>query len=542
MGVKNKSKQQLLKELETLKRKIRDSEEKYRNLVDNALVGIYKTNLKGDILYVNKALSDMFEFDSPQEMMKESVWRRYKNRKDRESLIKNLKRKGKLSNLEIEAITKTGKSKNILLNATLNKDFITGMIMDTTELKQAEKKLEILNRELLKSNKRLKQLVLRDPHTGLYNYRYLEEVIEAEFQRAKRYAHPLSLIMLDIDYFKSINDVYGHRFGDLVLKQLARLLKRMVRRYDVVIRIGGEEFVIISPGVGRAIALVLAQRISESINLFNFGNEKHTVKLKLSGAVVSFPEDRIFKSTDLIEVADKILSKAKEEGGNRIFSSIDYGKKKFLLYEESKESADVKFLKDKIEKLTKKANQSLVEAVFAFARTIKLKDHYTGEHVERTVHYATQIARILELSEDEIELVRQASILHDLGKIGISEKILLKKSKLTKKEFEEIKKHPQIGVDIIRPIQSLHCIIPFVLYHHERWDGTGYPLGLKGEEIPVGARIVAIADVYQALTSNRPYRKAYSKTEAMGIIKKGFGTQFSPEIAHIFLGILHAEK
>ncbi len=418
---------------------------------------------------------------------------------------------------------------------------IFGIFWDITARKKIEEQLRILNKELLKSNKRLKQIALRDPHTGLYNHRYLGEIIEAEFYRAKRYGHPFSVIMLDIDYFKSINDVYGHQFGDLVLKQFARLLKKIVRRYDVVIRFGGEEFVIISSGIDKSSALLLAQRLLDAISLYNFGDKKHVVKLKLSIAVTSCPEDRAFKAMDLIELADRIIDKVKEHGGDRVYSSEDIRKKKRISLKK-KEVTDIKFLRERIEKLTKRANQNLIEAVFAFARTIKLKDRYTGEHTERIVYYATEIARALGLSKEEIELVKQAAILHDLGKIGISDKILLKPTRLTKKEFEEIKKHPQIGVDIIRPIQFLHSIIPMILYHHERWDGRGYPKGLKAEEIPVGARIVAIADVYQALISDRPYRPAYNQKEAIKIIKEGAGTQFDPKIVNVFLKVLQRGK
>lgn len=141
-----------------------------------------------------------------------------------------------------------------------------------------------------------------------------------------------------------------------------------------------------------------------------------------------------------------------------------------------------------------------------------------------------------------MENIRQGAILHDLGKIGISDNVLLKKTQLTKKEFDEIKKHPQIAADIIRPIQFMHDIIPLILYHHEHWDGKGYPAGLKGEEIPIGARIISIADVYQALTSNRPYRKAFRKKEAMQMIKENSGTQFDPTIVDIFLKVLKREK
>jgi putative nucleotidyltransferase with HDIG domain len=183
-----------------------------------------------------------------------------------------------------------------------------------------------------------------------------------------------------------------------------------------------------------------------------------------------------------------------------------------------------------------------MEAIFAFAKTIEMRDHYTGEHADSTVRYSTQLARALGMGQEDIDNVRKASILHDLGKVGISDKILLKKAKLTKGEFEEIKKHPQIGADIIRPIQFMQEIIPLILYHHERWDGKGYPEGLKGEGIPLGARIISIADVYQALTSDRPYRKAFTKKEAMTILREGAGSQFDPEIVKVFLGILKKEK
>ncbi|MDD5155486.1 MAG: diguanylate cyclase [Candidatus Omnitrophica bacterium] len=408
---------------------------------------------------------------------------------------------------------------------------------DITGRKKSEEEKAALDKELMKSNKRLKQLTLMDPHTGLYNHRYLQEIIEAEFDRSRRYAQPLSVMMLDIDYFRSINDVYGHKFGDLVLKQFAKILKRMVRRYDTVIRYGGEEFVILCSGTDRANALSLAKRILDAINLFDFGNKKHSVKLKLSIAVVSYNEDRALKGINLVELADQILSRVKESGGNRVYSSLDI--KKAGPHYKINKNGNIKFLNEKIEKLSRRANQSLMEAIFAFAKTIEVKDHYTGEHVERTVKYATGIARAMNLPERDIELIRQAAMLHDLGKIGISEKILLKKGKLTKQEFAEIRKHPQIGVDIIRPIHFLHPIIPILLYHHERWDGKGYPNSLKGTDIPVGARIVAIADVYQALISDRCYRKAYPQEKAIEIIREESGKLFDPEIVDAFLRIVH---
>jgi HD-GYP domain-containing protein (c-di-GMP phosphodiesterase class II) len=259
--------------------------------------------------------------------------------------------------------------------------------------------------------------------------------------------------------------------------------------------------------------------------------------------VASYPEDLITKGIDLVELADNILSRAKEAGGNRVYSTLDAKKEKVIAGRKNgKETANVKFLKDKIDKLNKRASQTLIESIFAFAKAIELKDRYTGKHVEMTVRYATNMAKKLNLTKEEIEDIRQAAILHDLGKIGISEKILLKKDTLTKVEFEEIKKHPQIGVDIIRPLHFLHSIIPLMLYHHERWDGKGYPHGLKEENIPIGARIIAVADVYQALISTRPYRKAFSQSKAVKIIKENSGSQFDPKIVDIFLTMVKKGK
>jgi len=406
-------------------------------------------------------------------------------------------------------------------------------------LKKLIRKLGESNRTILQLNKKFSKLALKDPHTGLYNRRYLKETLEKELSLAKRHAQSLSVIMMDIDYFKAVNDVYGHTFGDLVLKQFSEVLKKAVRRYDTIFRFGGEEFVIVSPRTDRPTSLILAKRLLKTIHAHSFGNKAHVIKLKLSMSVASYPEDGlVIRGFDLVTLADQILNKVKEYGGNKVYSSEDLKKMEGHLSSEDETDAVMDLLKKKVSRLAQRANQSLIEAIFALAKTTGLKDWYSDTFTKRTIHYAVDIAEMLKLPENEIEHIRKAAILHDLGKVGINEKILLKKSKLTTREFDTMKKHPQLSTDLIRPLYFLRSTIPLILYHHERWDGKGYPQGLKGNQIPIGARIIAIVDVYRSLTSNRPYRKAHSKSNAMKILKRESGTKFDPQVTAAFLKIL----
>ena len=454
--------------------------------------------------------------------------------------------KGSARIYDTSVLTKDGRIIPIDISGSVveygGKEVCQGIFRDMTERKAAELKLSKVNEELNASNKKLKQMAVKDPHTGLFNHKYLTDILEREFVRAKKYNHPLSLILVDIDYFKAINDTYGHHTGDQVLKQLAHVIKRLSKKEQSVIRYAGEEFLILAPDTNKEDAINQAQKLLDEINIFKFGDRKRPLRLRVSMAVCSYPEDKVLQGMELLEKADLLISKAKEWGGNRVLSSLDLHLKKIIPLVKNSRKLNVKELKKTMARLNKRSNQNAVEAIFAFGKAIELKDHYTGDHVDKTVHYATEIAKALKLSSEDIMLIKQASMLHDLGKIGISDNVLLKPAKLTSKEYMEIKKHPTIGADIIRPIHLLHGIIPHILYHHERWDGKGYPAKLKGEKIPLGARIIALADVYQALTSNRPYRKAYAKAAALKIIKRESGSHFDPRIVNAFLQVLKKIK
>jgi len=390
---------------------------------------------------------------------------------------------------------------------------------------------------------RLEEISLTDTRTGLYNYRYLMERLTSEVKRARRYVFPLSVLMLDLDYFKSINDVYGHQYGDRILKELADYLRGFVRGGDIVARYGGEEFVILLPDTNKKGAVIFCERLLAGMGSHVFDPRGKKIKLKISVGIANFPEDGVTTGTapGLLDVADRALLRAKESGGNRL-ATCECVRRDVKDGVNKNEMKDIEEARKKLSKMARRANQSLVESIYALAKMIEAKDQYSGTHSEDMVFIVTEIGKRMKLSREEIENLKHAAILHDLGKVGIPDKILHKGGKLSVKEYQLLKKHPQIGAEIIRPFHILKEVIPIILYHHERFDGLGYSAGLKGKEIPLGARITAIADVYHALVSARPYRNAYSNKEALGIVEGGAGTQFDPEIVKLFLEIMKPQK
>jgi len=508
---------------------------------------------KGRFISGNKATLKMFGSGSLKKFTKLSPYGLSPRRQPGGELSsvaakKNIKLAFKKGSLKFEWLHKNLKGREFFAYVMLDRmklekeDVLLAAVVDITEKKAAAEKLEAVNRQLLESNQYLHKMALVDSHTGLFNHRYMAQTIEAEFFRAKRAIRPLGVLMLDIDYFKSVNDVYGHRFGDMVLKEFAEILSGEVRNYDIVARFGGEEFVIILPGATRKTAFSLAQRILDKLSVYYFGTAEQKIKIKVSIGAASYPEDSVTKGMSLIDLADGIMMKAKEDGGNRVYSSLEADDRPSIIKDASKKTVNIKSLKSTIHNLSKRSNQGLVEAIFAFAKTIKFKDPYTGEHVEETVHYALMIARAMKLPSKEREIIKQASILHDLGKIGVRGSLLRKKGNFTASEFNEIKKHSQIGADILRGVQGLKDIVPLILYHHEWWNGKGYPSGLKGKDIPLGSRIISVADVYQSLISKRSYSRVYSSKEALLSIKKASGIQFDPTVVKAFEKVIKKSR
>ncbi|HQJ15525.1 MAG TPA: diguanylate cyclase [Candidatus Omnitrophota bacterium] len=408
-------------------------------------------------------------------------------------------------------------------------------LFDDTLGTVAERERQMLNAELVKSNDKLKELALKDPHTGLYNFRYLQNAIEPEFDRAKRQGQPLSVMMLDIDFFKSINDVYGHQFGDYILKLVAIRLRRTVRTYDTVIRYGGEEFVIICPGSDRQNSRHLAQRIIEEFNSRSLGNDEFSVRIKISIGIASFPEDSAVRGMALIDLADRILNRVKEAGGDKAFTFPDaFGGAEHLFYDTN----DLKTIKSKIERVNTRVNRIIVEELIAFARNSCMRDSYSPVQLEEMSNLAVRIAKAMDLPVYAQEHIGEAAMIHDLGKLGLQADLLCKREPLTDAEWVLMKQHPQIAADILYSIPALRQLIPAVLSHHERWDGAGYPNGLKSEGIPREAAIIAVVDAFCALCADRPYRRAFPRDEAVSIIERASGTQFCPDVVESFMRVL----
>jgi len=400
-------------------------------------------------------------------------------------------------------------------------------------LKKIKESVEAKSKEYIA---RLKNLAIKDPLTGVYNYRYLMERLPVEVYRSKRYGEPFSFALLDIDYFKSVNDVYGHHIGDKLLAEFANFIKNTLRQSDLFARYGGEEFAVLMTNTDKLGAQYLANRLRNKLNAHIFKIEKTEIKVKMCIGIATLSSDEYCDTYDkLLAAADKALQRAKESGSNIvvIYSELYKPQKKIMAKVSPYEEVNV--LKRKISRLSERVDRVVLESMYAFSKSMEARDNYTAEHADEMVDIVLRIGKEIGLSQELLNNLERSATLHDIGKIGISDAILRKEGKLTSEEYETIKMHPKIGAEIIRAIHFLREVVPIVLHHHERWDGKGYPSGLKAREIPLLARIVCIADVYQALISDRPYRKAFSKEEALDILKKEAGSHFDKGLVNILI-------
>jgi len=341
---------------------------------------------------------------------------------------------------------------------------------------------------------RNRYLSFHDSLTGLYNRYFLE----TEMQRLDTSRQlPISMIVADINGLKLINDAYGYNEGDKLIRNAATVLKEICRKEDIIARWGGDEFIVLLPQTPAEKALEISERIKAKCQQYDVNSVPFTVSIGTATKVK----------------AEETLAKVQKVAEDRMY------RQKLQDYRETK--------------------GALLKSVY---RKLQEKSFETEDHIRRVRDISLKIGQILELPQLELNRLAVLVLLHDIGKVKILEEILTKKGLLNNEEWETIKIHPEAGSRIVRATEEFAHVADDILSHHERWDGTGYPHGLKGEKIPLLARIMAIADAYDVMTSGRPYRSAMTPAAAISELKRFAGTQFDPKLVEIFVSLIKEKR
>jgi len=388
-----------------------------------------------------------------------------------------------------------------------------------------------------------------DNLTNLYTHRRFHELLNQEIAYAESSKTKVSVIIFDINDMGQINKDYGHSKGDEVIKVVANKINENIKKQDIAARYGGDKIAVILRNMNAEEAKYMAEYLTYSLScclIDDIGPVN-----RVSVGIATYPDDSRDKEKLLILAEQAVLvskTKGYNNGRSVIVSTQDYdfwddeALNSFATVMARRHSQiGINFEEALLEQFQSEnilSQNHLIEVVTSLASAIDAKDEYTKDHSSSVSRYSVALAKAVNLPEKEIERIKLGALLHDIGKIGIPEDVLTKPSKLTDEEFKIIQQHPTIGVEkILEPNPLLHDLIPMVKYHHEQWNGKGYPCGLKGEEIPYAARIVAIADTYHALISDRPYRKGMSVEKACSILEEGAGIQWDKELVRQFISI-----
>lgn len=355
----------------------------------------------------------------------------------------------------------------------------------------------------------------KDPVTNLLNHRAIHQRLDAAMERIRASDSALSVIMLDIDNFKLFNDTYGHPVGDQTLRTVAQALRETFEEIGELGRYGGDEFLVVLPETDQQSTMTLAQKLHDRmVHLgFRHASEERVVPITVSCGIASFPFDSENRH-ELLTIADHNLYSAKQSGENiRVTGEMQHAS----------------------HQLRSEGSYDVLDAMIT---AIDTKDSYTRRHSEDVTQYALWTAEELGVSDETLRIVRIGGLLHDVGKIGVPTEILCKPGRLTPEEYEVLKRHPRLGALIVGAIPGMEGIVDAVRCHHERWDGQGYPDGTAAEETPFLGRLLAVADAFSAMTTDRPYRKGMSWEVALQEIRANIGTQFDPQMARAFLSAM----
>ena len=388
------------------------------------------------------------------------------------------------------------------------------------------------NMALSEANARLQALATTDGLTGLKNHRTFQEKLVEEFERCQRYRTPLSIALLDVDKFKAFNDSFGHPAGDGVLKMVAGIFQENARTTDFVARYGGEEFVVLLPGTDTVGASAAAERMRSAVEYAYWDLRPVTVSIGISTCKPATSSPAAF-----LAEADRALYASKQKGRNcvtHVSEMSDVTQKLSMVEFDGALSREAH-----LSQMLMQAHDATVES---WSRLLNLRDKETEGHSERVTEMTVRLANLCGLNEQEILYSRWGALLHDIGKVGIPDSILLKPGALTEQEWNVMRRHPLIAFELLAPIDFLRSALDIPHYHHEKWDGTGYPHGIKGEAIPLSARLFAVVDVWDALRSDRPYRKGWPKNKVMAHLRAQAGTHFDPEAVRMFLRMVRSES
>jgi len=372
------------------------------------------------------------------------------------------------------------------------------------------------------TSENLYSLALQDSITGLSTHRVFQECLNREVETTKQQQSPLSLVFVDIDYFRWYNKYFGHTFGDRILQYLAGLLKKYSPQRAELSRYSGDTFAVIMPETSVEEANEFAAQIASRVGDFElpYKTTSYQERLTVSVGVANYPE-HASSVEGLLKAADSALYTCKTTGKNKI-----------------------KFYQSVLEELIMNIGndrRDIANHLRTLMSIISSRDRYTYGHSERVAYYARKIGEELNFNVDELHMIEICSFLHDLGKVEIDQEVLDKQGKLDDREWELIRQHPHRGVEMLKSLESLHPVIPAVLYHHENFNGTGYPNGASGEDIPQWARILRVADSFDAMTSSRPYKNIKTKYQALTELVQLQGTWYDPKIVNVFTVAIEPE-
>lgn len=372
---------------------------------------------------------------------------------------------------------------------------------------------------------------LTDALTGVGSRKLLEDKLQTECDRAKRYKRPFSVAIIDLDHFKMINDNLGHAAGDDAIRQLANYVGQQKRTTDVLARYGGDEFVLLLPETRASEAAVLLERIRAKVPEIKLDQG---MSLTISCGIAECLFDGDAAPGEVMRRADLALYEAKSAGRNCVkLWDKNMGR---LLNTGELEIERIKRLQRRIIGLSEMAEKMFMESIWGLVQALEAKDEYARKHSENVMHYAVAIAQTMELGPKHTDLIQRSAMIHDIGKIGIPDSILFKPSTLTPHERRIIEQHPLIAVRILEPMSFLEREVSIVRHHHEKWNGQGYPDGLSRGAIPLGARIIAVADTFDALTSSRSYHPSRTIAEALRILKDSADYDLDPAAVEAILG------